>query len=122
MYGSFHQISVWNAPGNAVLEPTVIADPLCESGDVFTRDETGYYSLAPCQRCRLVISSHHDAGAYGYTMSSNYNSLGRAPRSGLKTVPPTSSPAEKPLRISSGLNALPLSSHTSLTARLPRRL
>ena len=55
----------------------------------------------------------HDAGAYGYTMSSNYNSLGRAPRYGSKTASPTSSHAEKPSRTSYGLNALPLSSHTS---------
>jgi diaminopimelate decarboxylase len=81
MYGAFHQISVWNAPHNAVLEPTVIAGPLCESGDVFTRDEAELLqprALPAVQIGDLLLL--HDAGAYGYTMSSNYNSLGRAPQ------------------------------------------
>ena len=81
MYGSFHQISVWNAPSNAVLEPTVIAGPLCESGDVFTRDAAEFVQPRPLPAVQsgdlLLI---HDAGAYGYAMSSNYNSLGRAPQ------------------------------------------
>jgi diaminopimelate decarboxylase len=81
MYGAFHQISVWNAPRNAVLEPTVIAGPLCESGDVFTRNEAELLqprALPAVQIGDLLLL--HDAGAYGYTMSSNYNSLGRAPQ------------------------------------------
>ena len=81
MYGSFHQISVWNAPGNATLEPTVIAGPLCESGDVFTRDEAELLQprLLPAVQIGDLLLIH-DAGAYGYTMSSNYKSLGRAPQ------------------------------------------
>jgi diaminopimelate decarboxylase len=81
MYGSFHQISVWNAPSNAVLEPTVIAGPLCESGDVFTRDEAELVQPRPLPAVQIGdLLLIHDAGAYGYTMSSNYNSLGRAPQ------------------------------------------
>lgn len=81
MYGAFHQISVWNAPSQAPLEPVVLAGPLCESGDVFTRDAHEMLQprpLPPVQIGDLVLI--HDAGAYGYTMSSNYNSLGRAPQ------------------------------------------
>jgi diaminopimelate decarboxylase len=81
MYGSFHHISVWNAPNNATLEPAVVAGPLCESGDVFTRDEAELLQprlLPEVQIGDLLLI--HDAGAYGYTMSSNYNSLGRAPQ------------------------------------------
>ncbi len=81
MYGAFHQISVWHAAPEAATEPTIIAGPLCESGDVFTRDD------AELLQPRLLPTMHpddlvliHDAGAYGYTMSSNYNSLGRAPQ------------------------------------------
>jgi diaminopimelate decarboxylase len=54
---------------------------LCESGDVFTRDDAEL--LQPRRLARpapgdfLVL---HDAGAYGYAMSSNYNSIGRAPQ------------------------------------------
>jgi len=81
MYGSFHHISVWNAPRDAPLLPTVVAGPLCESGDVFTRDEAELLQPRALPAMRpgdLVLI--HDAGAYGYTMSSNYNSLGRPPQ------------------------------------------
>ncbi|MGH2628386.1 MAG: diaminopimelate decarboxylase, partial [Anaerolineales bacterium] len=55
------------------------AGPLCESGDVFTRDASEFIEPREIPRARpgdlLVI---HDAGAYGAAMASNYNSLGRA--------------------------------------------
>ncbi len=79
MYGSFHHISVWQAAPEATLEPVVLAGPLCESGDVFTRDSNELLQprpLPPVQVGDLVLI--HDAGAYGASMSSNYNSLGRA--------------------------------------------
>ena len=81
MYGSFHRISVWDAPADAALEPVVLSGPLCESGDVFTRDDAELLQprpLPPVQAGDLVLI--HDAGAYGNTMSSNYNSIGRAPQ------------------------------------------
>ena len=81
MYGSFHRISVWDAPQDAALEPVVLSGPLCESGDVFTRDDAELLQprpLPPVQAGDLVLI--HDAGAYGNTMSSNYNSIGRAPQ------------------------------------------
>ena len=81
MYGSFHRISVWKAPANAALEPVVLSGPLCESGDVFTRDDAELLQprpLPPVEAGDLVLI--HDAGAYGNTMSSNYNSIGRAPQ------------------------------------------
>ena len=89
MYGAFHHISVWNAPSDATPEPTILAGPLCESGDVFTRDAAELLqprSLPPVQIGDLVLI--HDAGAYGYTMSSNYNSLGRAPQLWLENGTP----------------------------------
>ena len=89
MYGSFHQISVWNAPRDAMLEPTVIAGPLCESGDVFTRDEAELLQPRPMPSVQIGdLVLIHDAGAYGYTMSSNYNSLGRAPQLWLENGTP----------------------------------
>ncbi len=39
MYGSYHEIAVVGAPEDAPREPLVVAGPLCESGDVFTRDD-----------------------------------------------------------------------------------
>jgi diaminopimelate decarboxylase len=81
MYGSYHHISVVGAGANRPPEPFVVAGPLCESGDVFTRDDQEV--VDPRQLGRpdtgdlLVL---HDAGAYGMAMSSNYVSLGRAPQ------------------------------------------
>jgi diaminopimelate decarboxylase len=79
MYGSYHHISVVGAGANRTPEPLVVAGPLCESGDVFTRDasESVVPRLLPRpeQGDLLVL---HDAGAYGTAMSSNYVSMGRA--------------------------------------------
>jgi diaminopimelate decarboxylase len=53
----------------------VVAGPLCESGDVFTQGEGGVVLTrdlpAAQENDYLVI---HDTGAYGASMSSNYNS------------------------------------------------
>ncbi len=83
MYGSFHRISVVPAPGRAPSAEAdiVVAGPLCESGDVFTRDDQELLQPrrlpTPAIGDLLVL---HDAGAYGYAMSSNYNSIGKAPQ------------------------------------------
>lgn len=80
MYGSYHHISV-HGDGDRPTEPVVVAGPLCESGDVFTRDAREFLDPRPLpspRRGDLVIL--HDAGAYGASMSSHYNSLGRAPQ------------------------------------------
>ena len=81
MYGSYHLIEVAGAAPDAPREPIVVAGPLCESGDIFTRD--GQEMLQPRMLPRpapgdLILI--RDAGAYGFSMSSNYNSLGRAPQ------------------------------------------
>ncbi|PPC77492.1 diaminopimelate decarboxylase, partial [Pokkaliibacter plantistimulans] len=79
MYGSFHRISVVAGDGRdlsaAALQPTTVAGPLCESGDVFTQGAEGVVEsqdLPVAAVGDLVV--FHDAGAYGATMSSNYNS------------------------------------------------
>lgn len=73
MYGAFHAMSLIGAGG--AEQPTVVAGPLCESGDVFTQGPGGEVLTQPLPPARvgdlLVI---HDAGAYGASMSSNYNS------------------------------------------------
>jgi diaminopimelate decarboxylase len=79
MYGSYHHISVLPADGRdlrqAPLIDTVVAGPLCESGDVFTQQEGGKVETRPLPAVvpgdYLVL---HDTGAYGASMSSNYNS------------------------------------------------
>lgn len=76
-YGSYHGISVLARDGRE-LGPNVdavVAGPLCESGDVFTQEEGGFVvtrSLPEAKVGDLLVL--HDAGAYGATMSSNYNS------------------------------------------------
>ena len=76
MYGGHHAISVLPRTGAASAErrPSVVAGPLCESGDVFTQDAGGVVearALAPAETGDLLV--FHDAGAYGASMSSNYN-------------------------------------------------
>lgn len=79
MYGSYHHISALAADGRdlsqAPLVETVVAGPLCESGDVFTQQEGGKVETRALPAVKpgdyLVL---HDTGAYGASMSSNYNS------------------------------------------------
>ena len=84
MYGSYHAIDIVGRDDedpNVPREPIVVAGPLCESGDIFTRDEREL--LAPRLLPRPVpgdLLTLRDAGAYGYSMASNYNSIGRAPQ------------------------------------------
>ena len=78
MYGSFHRITAHHRDGTlrtGELRPTVVAGPLCESGDVFTQIEGGEVvsqPLPPSDPGDLIL--FHDTGAYGASMSSNYNS------------------------------------------------
>ncbi len=79
MYGSYHHISLLPANGQPVgntdWRETVVAGPLCESGDVFTQQEGGKVETRLLPEVQvgdyLVL---HDTGAYGASMSSNYNS------------------------------------------------
>ena len=75
MYGSYHAMSVLRRDGATEAEhPTVVAGPLCESGDVFTQGDGGVVlprDLPAAQVGDLLVI--HDTGAYGASMSSNYN-------------------------------------------------
>ena len=76
MYGSHHQIGLLpddDAPRPEVA--TVVAGPLCESGDVFTQGEGGVVLTRDLPEARVGdLLVFEDAGAYGASMSSNYNS------------------------------------------------
>ena len=80
-YGAFHRISIEGRDERQRLAGVVVAGPLCETGDVFTCDEEGLLAPRPLP---LPLAGDllllHGVGAYGYAMSSNYNSLGRAPQ------------------------------------------
>ncbi|MDC7690343.1 diaminopimelate decarboxylase [Vogesella indigofera] len=75
MYGSYHHITV--VPQDGVQKPekdTVVGGPLCESGDVFTQGDGGVVlprRLPAANVGDLLV--FHDTGAYGASMSSNYN-------------------------------------------------
>ncbi|MFM0035449.1 diaminopimelate decarboxylase [Paraburkholderia strydomiana] len=83
LYGSHHRMSVVKrngVPSDAPLDAFTVAGPLCEAGDVFTQAEGGIVTSrsmpAPEVGDFIVF---HDAGAYGASMSSNYNSRPLAP-------------------------------------------
>jgi len=71
MYEAFHAIVPVKSNSNAPAVTYDIVGPICESGDWLGRDR----SLAVEPGDQLAILS---AGAYGFTMSSNYNTRGRA--------------------------------------------
>ncbi len=74
MYGAYHRIEAltWLS---GEIRPTVVAGPLCESGDVFTRTKDG--ALDPRKLPELGrgdLLAICDVGAYGMSMASRYNS------------------------------------------------
>jgi diaminopimelate decarboxylase len=72
MYGSYHHIVVANKL-NAPEEVTCdVVGPICESGDALAKNR----HLPVVQEGDLLAVLN--AGAYGYTMSSQYNSRPRA--------------------------------------------
>lgn len=71
MYEAYHAIVPVKTNTNTATLTYDIVGPICESGDWLGRDRT----LAVEPGNHLAILS---AGAYGFTMSSNYNTRGRA--------------------------------------------
>jgi len=72
LYGSYHQIQPLRKKEREIQIVDVVG-PICESGDFLARDR----NLPMVESGdRLAVMS---AGAYGFTMSSNYNSRPRAP-------------------------------------------
>ncbi len=70
MYDAYHPIDNVSRP-NGLIATVWVAGNICESGDIFARDR----ELAmPHEGDVLAI---HNAGAYGYSMSSTYNSRPR---------------------------------------------
>jgi len=66
MYGAYHEILVANKIGVEPAEEYTIVGPLCESGDIF-----GERKLPPVKRGDILAIL--DVGAYGFSMSSQYN-------------------------------------------------
>jgi len=71
LYGSYHRIAEVEQNGRDAKEYDVVG-PICESGDFLARDRE---LPAVEQGERIALFS---AGAYGFTMASNYNTRPRA--------------------------------------------
>jgi diaminopimelate decarboxylase len=76
LYGAYHPMSVVPSDDSErAIQDVVVGGPLCESGDIFTQDEGGFVRHQALPEARVgehvVIEC---AGAYAFTMGSNYNS------------------------------------------------
>ncbi len=76
-YGSYHPIVVVDRCTSEKTEKVAVCGNICESGDVFTRDEHGIVGreLPPVKEGDVLAILV--AGAYGFSMASNYNTRPR---------------------------------------------
>jgi diaminopimelate decarboxylase len=72
MYGSYHRILVANKIGAVEKETYDVVGPICESGDALAKDR--HMPLVEEGDLLAVLN----AGAYGFSMSSQYNARPRA--------------------------------------------
>lgn len=68
LYEGFHQIVPLKQPASESKEKVDVVGPICESGDFFCQDRE-LPEFQPGDHIALM-----SAGAYGFTMASNYNS------------------------------------------------
>jgi len=72
LYNAYHKIEVLSSKENPSVSRANIVGPICESGDFFAKN----IEVPQTNPGDLVVI--YSAGAYGFTMSSNYNSRPRA--------------------------------------------
>ncbi len=70
LYNAYHKIEAVQKEGETTLADVV--GPVCESGDFLGKN----VALPPLNHNDILVV--HSAGAYGFTMSSNYNTRGRS--------------------------------------------
>jgi diaminopimelate decarboxylase len=73
MYDSYHEIVAANRTDEPAVREYTIAGPICETGDILAKDRM-LPELAAGDLLAVL-----DAGAYGFAMSSQYNSRPRCP-------------------------------------------
>jgi diaminopimelate decarboxylase len=69
LYNAYHKIEALQKSGDRTRADVV--GPICESGDFLGKD----IELPPLEHNDILIV--HSSGAYGFTMSSNYNTRGK---------------------------------------------
>jgi diaminopimelate decarboxylase len=67
MYDSYHHVVVANKASSPAEEAYTIVGPICETGDIFAKDR----ELPRVEKGDLIALL--DTGAYGFSMSSQYN-------------------------------------------------
>ncbi len=73
LYKAYHRVELLeDADGRGEATPADVVGPICESGDWLAKE----VALPPTESGDLLVV--HSAGAYGFTMASNYNTRGRA--------------------------------------------
>ncbi|MBI4363099.1 MAG: diaminopimelate decarboxylase [Euryarchaeota archaeon] len=73
MYGAYHEVAVANQWGRPPAGRYTVVGPICETGDVLAEDR----ELPEVRRGDLIAL--FTTGAYGYSMSSQYNARPRCP-------------------------------------------
>jgi len=73
MYDAWHEVIAANKAGSPATVMYTIAGPICETGDILARDRMFPELIAG------DIIAVLDTGAYGFAMSSQYNSRPRCP-------------------------------------------
>lgn len=68
MYDSYHYVALANKFGKACTDKYDVVGPICESGDYIAHDR-----VLPDPKEGDIVAIYN-AGAYGFSMSSNYNS------------------------------------------------
>lgn len=67
LYDAYHEIEILSDTPSMERAPYTVVGNICESGDILAKDR-----LLPAMRENDLVCIH-DAGAYGYSMASNYN-------------------------------------------------
>ena len=67
LYDAYHKIEAVGIDANVETTPADVVGPVCESGDFFGKN----VPLPPLSHNDLIVVQ--SAGAYGFTMASNYN-------------------------------------------------
>lgn len=67
LYDAYHEIEILSDAPSLDHAPYTVVGNICETGDILAKDR-----LLPAMRENDLVCIH-DAGAYGYSMASNYN-------------------------------------------------